>query len=57
MFAIAYFFFVCDNPSQFDSIMEDTNNGDQEVKETKLPKPRVRFFLKRPVLVKDLYGL
>ena len=57
MFAIAYFFFVCDNPSQFDSIMEDTNNGDQEVKETKLPKPKACFFLKRPVLVKDLYGL
>lgn len=57
MFAIAHFFFVCANPSQFGSIMEDTNNGDQEVKETKPPVAKVSIRRKRPVFVKDLYGL
>lgn len=57
MFAIAHFFFVCVNPSQFGSIMEDTNNGDHEVKETKLRAPRVSFRVKRPVPVNDLYSL
>ena len=57
MFAIAHFFFVCVNPSQFGSIMEETNNGDDEVKETKLRVPTYPFRIKRAVLVKDLYGL